>query len=97
MQISFTGHHVEVTPALRDFATGKFEKLMRHFEKIGSINVIFQVDKLRHIAEATIHVAKNELHAHSESEDLYSAIDLLIDKLDRQLKKHKEKITDHRE
>lgn len=97
MQINFTGHHVEVTPALRDFATGKFEKLMRHFEKIGSINVIFQVDKLRHIAEATIHVAKNELHAHSESEDLYSAIDLLIDKLDRQLKKHKEKITDHRE
>lgn len=97
MQINFTGHHIEVTPALREFAEGKFEKILRHFDKIGSINVVFEVDKLRHIAEATIHVAKNEFHAHADSEDLYSAIDLLIDKLDRQLKKHKEKITDHRD
>lgn len=97
MQINFTGRHIEVTPALREFATGKFERLIRHFEKIGSINVLFEVDKLRHIAEATVHVAKNEIHAHSESEDLYSAIDLLIDKLDRQLKKYKEKLTEHRD
>jgi putative sigma-54 modulation protein len=97
MQINFTGHHIEITPALHEFAVGKFEKLLRHFEKIGSINVVFSVEKLRHIAEATIHVTKNEFHAHSESEDLYSAIELLVEKLDRQLKKHKEKITDHRD
>ncbi len=97
MQINFTGHHIEITSALRDFAEEKFEKLLRHFEKINSINVMFEVDKLRHIAEATVHVSKHEFHAHAESEDLYSAIDLLIDKLDRQIKKYKEKITDHRE
>lgn len=97
MQINFTGHHVEITPALREFATGKFEKLARHFEKLGSIHVVLEVDKLRHIAEATLHVAKNEIHGHAESEDLYSAIDLLIDKLDRQLVKYKEKMTDHRD
>ena len=97
MQINFTGHHIEITPAIREFAEGKFEKLLHHFDKIGSINVRLEVDKLRHIAEATVHVAKNEFHAHSESEDLYSAIDLLIDKLDRQLTKHKEKITEHRD
>jgi putative sigma-54 modulation protein len=97
MQINFTGHHIEITPALREFAEGKFEKLLRHFDKIGSINVVFEVNKLRHIAEATVHLAKNEFHGHADSEDLYSAIDLLIDKLDRQLKKHKEKITDHRD
>lgn len=96
MQIHFTGHHVEVTPALREFATGKFEKLIHHFEKIDSIHVVFQVDKLRQIAEATIHVVKHEIHAHAESEDLYSSIDLLMDKLTRQLQKHKEKLG-HRE
>lgn len=97
MQIHFTGHHIEITPALKEFTTEKFEKLTRHFDKITSINVVFEVDKLQHIAEATIHVAKNEFHAHADSEDLYTAIDLLIDKLDRQLVKHKEKIQDHRE
>lgn len=97
MQINFTGHQIEITPALRDFAQGKFEKLVRHFDKIGTVNAILKVDKLRHIAEATIHVAKNELHASSEAADMYSAIDLLIAKLDRQLVKYKEKLTDHRE
>ena len=97
MQINFTGHHIDVTPSLKEFTGGKIERLLRHFDKIGSINVVFKVDKLLHIAEGTIHVAKNEFHAHAESEDLYSAIDALVDKLDRQIKKHKEKITDHRE
>lgn len=97
MQISFTGHQVDITPALREFAQGKFEKLVRHFDKIGTVNIILEVDKLRHIAEATIYVAKNELHASSEAADMYSAIDGLIAKLDRQLVKHKEKLTEHRE
>ena len=97
MEINFTGHQIEVTDALREFTTTKLSKLERHFDKVGNINVVFRVEKLQHIAEATIHMAKHEVHAHAESEDLYSAIDALVDKLDRQIVKHKEKLTDHRE
>lgn len=92
MQINFTGHRMEITPALRTFTEAKFDKLERHFDKITAINVIFDVEKLRQIAEATILVAKGEVHASSESEDMYTAIDILVDKLDRQLIKHKEKM-----
>lgn len=96
MQINFTGHGLEITPALRTFTQEKFNKLERHFDKITAVNVIFDVEKLRQIAEATILVAKGEIHASAESEDMYTAVDELIDKLDRQLLKHKEKIKDHR-
>ncbi|HHF7373447.1 ribosome hibernation promoting factor [Legionella bozemanae] len=95
MQINITGHHIDVTPALRAFTEEKFDKLERHFDQIKSINVVLNVEKLRQIAEATIHVTKGELHASSESEDLYAAIDALIDKLERQLTKHKEKNHKH--
>ena len=88
---------MEVTSALRVFAQEKFDKLERHFDKITAINVIFDVEKLRQIAEATILVNKGELHASSESEDMYTAIDILVDKLDRQLIKHKEKMREHRD
>lgn len=97
MQISFTGHNVDVTPALREFTVDKFNKLERHFDKITSIHVVFDIEKLSQIAEASVQVVKGELHARAESEDMYAAIDALIDKLDRQLIKHKEKIRDHRE
>ncbi|KTC98269.1 ribosome hibernation-promoting factor, HPF/YfiA family [Legionella erythra] len=97
MQINFTGHHVEVTPALRAFTQDKFDKLERHFDKITAINVIFDVEKLRQIAEASVLIAKGKLHARAESEDMYAAIDELVDKLDRQLIDHKERIRDHRE
>ncbi len=95
MQINFTGHRMEVTSALKTFTQEKFDKLERHFDKITAINVIFDVEKLRQIAEATILVAKGEVHASSESEDMYTAVDILVDKLDRQLIKHKEKMRDH--
>ncbi|KTD06005.1 ribosome-associated, sigma 54 modulation protein [Legionella gratiana] len=95
MQINITGHHMDVTPALRAFTEEKFDKLERHFDQITSINVVFGVEKLRQIAEATVYIAKGEVHASSESDDLYAAIDTLIDKLDRQLIKHKEKIRNH--
>lgn len=97
MQINFTGHRLEVTPALREYTISKFEKLSRHFDHISSIHVTFDVEKLSQIAEATIHVTKAELHASSEAPDMYSAIDSLTDKLDRQLIKYKEKRQDHRE
>ena len=97
MQINITGHRIDVTPALRAFTEEKFGKLERHSDHITAIHVVFDVEKLRQIAEATILVAKGELHASSESEDMYSTIDLLIDKLDRQLIKHKEKMHNHRD
>lgn len=96
MQINFTGHRLEVTPALKTFTKEKFNKLERHFDKITAINIVFDVEKLRQIAEATILISKAELHASAESEDMYAAIDTLVDKLDRQLIKHKEKTREHR-
>ena len=97
MQINIKAHRMDLTPALRTFTEEKFDKLERHFDKITAINVIFDVEKLDQIAEATILVTKGELHASSKSLDMYTAIDLLIDKLDKQLIKHKEKIRDHRD
>ncbi|MYM64631.1 ribosome hibernation-promoting factor, HPF/YfiA family [Pseudomaricurvus sp. HS19] len=96
MQINISGHHVDLTPALKDYVSNKFEKLERHHDRITSTNVILTVDKLRQIAEASIHVSGKDFHADCESEDMYAAIDLLTDKLDRQLIKHKEKMRNHR-
>ena len=97
MQINITGHRMDITPAIRSFTEEKFQKLERHFDHITSINVVYDVEKLRQIAEATVYVAKGELHASAESEDLYSAIDSLVDKLNRQVMKHKEKLLGHRD
>lgn len=97
MQINITGHRIDVTPALRAFTEEKFDRLERHFDQITAINVVFDVEKLRQIVEATIIVPKGELHASSESEDMYASIDLLVDKLNKQLVKHKEKILEHRD
>lgn len=96
MQIHFTGHHVDVTPALKSFTQEKFNKLERHFDKITAINVVFNVEKIQQIAEASIFVAKNEIHARAESADMYTAVDDLVAKLDRQLIKYKEKTSNHR-
>lgn len=95
MQINFTGHHVDMTEPLKQFTAEKLEKLVRHFEHIISIDITFEVEKLRQIAKATIHVAGKSIHADSEAEDMYKAIDILIDKLDRQLKEYRSKQTKH--
>jgi putative sigma-54 modulation protein len=91
MQITVSGHHVDVTPALRDYVTNKLTKLQRHFDNITNTDVTLTVEKLVQKAEATVHVAGADLFATCESEDMYAAIDSLTDKLDRQLIKHKEK------
>ena len=96
MQLNVTGHHVEITPALHDYVSGKIEKLERHFDHVTNVHVVLSVEKLRHKAEATISITGNNLFADAEDEDMYASIDALIDKLDRQIKKHKEKLTDHR-
>ena len=95
MQINLTGHHIEITPALRDYATSKMERLERHFDHVTNLHVILSVEKLRHTAEATMHINGGNLFADATHEDMYAAIDALVDKLDRQVKKHKEKLTDH--
>ncbi len=94
MQVNFTGHHVEITNALRDYVHDKLERVERHFDNVTRVHVILSVEKLRHKAEATIHVAGNHLFADAVDEDMYAAIDALSDKIDRQIKKHKEKLTD---
>ncbi|MBP8925151.1 MAG: ribosome-associated translation inhibitor RaiA [Pseudomonadales bacterium] len=91
MQINISGHHVELTPALREYVTSKLSRLERHATNITHADVVLNVEKLRQKIEATIRMAGGELFAASESEDMYAAIDSLSDKLDRQLKKHKGK------
>jgi len=95
MQINLSGHHVEITPTLRDYVTNKFERLERHFDNVTNVHAVLSVEKLRQKAEATVHISGGSLFADAENEDMYAAIDALVDKLDRQIKKHKEKLTDH--
>jgi putative sigma-54 modulation protein len=96
MQIHFTGHQVEITDALKAFAEEKLSKLTRHFDRITTIHITFNVEKLRQIVEATVLIPKNELYASSEAENMYTAIDNLVEKLDKQLIKYKEKMDSHR-
>lgn len=96
MQIDVTGHHVELTDSLHAYVNQKFEKLERHFDNVVDAHVILTVEKLRQKAEATMQISGAKLYADAVAEDMYAAIDGLVDKLDRQIKKHKEKLTDHR-
>ena len=95
MQLNLTGHHVEITPALKEYVSSKLIRIERHFDNVTDINCILTVEKLRHTAEAKINVSGGTLFANSVADDMYAAIDSLVDKLDRQIKKHKEKLTDH--
>ena len=83
MQLNISGHHVELTEALKEYVSEKFQRLERHFDQISNTNVTLQVEKLRQIAEATVNISGGELHAKAENEDMYAAIDALVDKLDR--------------
>ena len=96
MQLSITGHHLDITDSLRHYVTDKIEKLEKHYDNITNVHVVLSVDKLRQRAEATMHLSGAELFADADCEDLYAAIDKLSSKLDRQIIKHKEKQTDHR-
>lgn len=95
MQLDVTGHHIEVTAALKDYVENKFAKLERHFDHINHVHVILNVEKSQQIAEAKMNLPGAEVFASSEHENLYAAIDILIDKLDRQVIKHKDKLKRH--
>lgn len=96
MQINISGHHVDISPSLREYVTSKLDKLNRHHDQITNTDVTLIVDKLEQKAEATVHVSGADLFANSVSTDMYAAIDSLTDKLDRQLIKYKEKLRNHR-
>lgn len=95
MQINLTGHHIEITDSLRTYVDTKFSKLERHFDHISNVHVILNVEKLNQKAEATMHLSGAEVFASSENTDMYAAIDSMVDKLDRQVIKHKEKLKKH--
>ena len=97
MQIQLTGHHLDITDSLRQYVVSKFKKIERHLDYINNVHIILQVEKFRHSAEATMNVSSGELFAKSESDDMYAAIDSLVDKLDRQAIKHKEKMNRHKQ
>lgn len=95
MQLNITGQHIEITPALREFVNTKFAKLEQYSDRITQVHVVLKVERVQQIAEATLHVSGGELHATSEVNDMYAAIDGLIDKLSRQLTRHKDKLKQH--
>lgn len=95
MQINLTGHHVEITDSLRDYVNEKIGRLERHFEKVSNTHVILSVENVRHKAEATVNMSGNNIFAEATEDDMYASIDALVDKLDRQVKKHKEKLKNH--
>ena len=95
MQLNISGHHVEVTKSLRDYVETKIEKIERHFDIVSDVHCILTVEKLQHKAEATVNVNGGTIYADAIEEDMYAAIDGLIDKLDRRVRKHKEKLVDH--
>jgi putative sigma-54 modulation protein len=95
MQITVSGRQIEVTDSLRTYAQEKIGRVQKHFDHLTTMNVVLQVEKQRHLAEATLHAKGATLAAAAEAQDMYAAIDQLADKLDRQVLKHKEKLVDH--
>ena len=95
MQLSVTGHHVEITAAMRSYVEKKLDRIVRHFDHVIDMHCVLTVEKLLHKAEATLRVRGETIHALATEGDMYAAIDALADKLERRVRKHKEKLTDH--
>ena len=96
MNLHLNGHHLEITPAMRDYVTGKLDRITRHFDQVIDVNVTLSVEKLIQKAEASVHLSGKDIFVESHDGDMYAAIDTLVDKLDRQIIKHKEKNFEHR-
>jgi putative sigma-54 modulation protein len=100
MNLTISGHHLEVTPALRSYVTAKLDRITRHFDQLVDVKVLLTVENQkekdrRQRAECNIHVKGSDMFAESSHEDLYAAVDELVDKLDRQVGKHKDRVKDH--
>jgi putative sigma-54 modulation protein len=96
MNLNLTSHHMEITPAIRDYVVAKLDRVVRHFDHVIDVNVVMSVDKLQQKIEADLHTRGKDIHAEAIDADLYAAIDALADKLDRQVLKHKEKREERR-
>ncbi len=96
MQLRITGHHVEVTDALKAYVDEKIRRLEKHFDHVTNVHVILSVEKLAQKAEATVHISGGDIFADSTHDNMYAAIDSLADKLDRQILKHKGKMQSKR-
>ncbi|MBA4143387.1 MAG: ribosome-associated translation inhibitor RaiA [Nitrosospira sp.] len=96
MNLNLTGHHIEITPAMRDYVNAKLARVTRHFEHIIDVSVILSVEKLRQKAEANAHIRGKDIFVESGGTDMYASIDSLVDKLDRQILRHKEKSANRR-
>ncbi|HEX7339085.1 MAG TPA: ribosome-associated translation inhibitor RaiA [Rhodanobacteraceae bacterium] len=96
MQVQISGHQIEITPALRSHVQSKLDRLGRHFDNLTTLNVVLSVEKLKHLADGTLAGAGCNLHAQADHPDMYTSIDMMFDKLVSQVRKHKEKLTDHR-
>jgi putative sigma-54 modulation protein len=95
MQLNVSGHHVDVTTALKGYVEKKLDRIVRHSDHVIDVHCILTVEKLRHKAEATVSLCGGTIYADAIEPDMYAAIDALADKLDRRVKKHKEKLGDH--
>lgn len=95
MNLSISGHHLEVTPALRTYVLDKLTRIKRHFDPVIDAHVVLAVEKLQQKAEITLHVRGKDIHCEHIDGDLYAAIDALIDKLDRQIMRHKGRVQEH--
>ena len=100
MNLTISGHHLEVTPALRSYVTGKLDRITRHFDQVVDVKVLLSIENQkekegRQKAECNIHVKGRDLYAESAHADLYAAVDNLADKMDRQVLKYKDKTQDH--
>ncbi|MFN4327872.1 MAG: ribosome hibernation-promoting factor, HPF/YfiA family [Limnobacter sp.] len=95
MNLNINGHHLEVTPAIRAYVVEKLDRVKRHFDHVIDASVTLSVTKLVHQAEVTLHVRGKDIHAESSDANMYAAIDALADKLDRQVLRHKDKLTNH--
>jgi putative sigma-54 modulation protein len=95
MNLQISGHHLEITPALRDYVAQKLDRVTEHFDHVIDVIVVLRVEKLKQKADVTVHVRGKDIHVESEDADMYAAIDILADKLDRQVQKFKQKLQDH--
>ena len=92
MNLNLTGNHLDITPAIRDYVVAKLDRITRHFDHVIDVQVVMSVAKLRHKIEANLHTRGKDIHVEAVELDMYAAIDALVDKLDRQVVKHKEKL-----
>ena len=95
MQLNVSGRHLEITSRTRDYAAGKFRRIQRHFDRVTQIHCVLSAEKSQYKAEATVHLSKGKLYADAVRHNLRAAVDDMVGKLDRQVRRHKEKLRDH--